>query len=95
MQSLIYDAYPDSLVTACAINMDSPVDYLRTFNLHMPVAHHAESIFSRMKIGWQYGAYPPLYLLIDKRGIIRWRSNGQGTITFTQLAEMVETLAVE
>ena len=95
MQSLIFDAYPDSRVAVCAINMDGPIDHLRSFGLVMPMLQHADAAFARMKLGWQYGTYAPLYLVIDKRGIIRWKSNGQGSISVEHVATMIDGLLEE
>lgn len=95
MQSQIFEVFPDSLLEICGLNADAPVDYLRSLGMRMPMTHHSDAAFARMKIGWQFGAYPPLYLLIDKQGVIRLRSVGQGAVTIERVAELAGELLRE
>jgi len=98
-QTYIRDAYPDSLVAVCSINMDATLDWILTYrqqyNLHIPLLHHAGAAFQRYRIGGQFGAWPPAHIIIDKRGVIRWRSIGTFSIAMQDAARMVGELIRE
>jgi len=86
-------------VTALTLNMDAGMDWLlpyRTqYNLHIPLLHHAAAAFERFHLGRQWQTVAPLYILIDKRGVIRHRSFRQGSVTIEELAQLVAQLVQE
>ena len=79
--------------------MDAGLDWLlpyRTdYELHLPIMHHADAAFDRYHLGREFRTAPPLYIVIDKQGIIRHRSSRQGSISIEEVAELVEQLLAE
>lgn len=96
---MIFDQFPDSLVSVWAINQDAEFDWLnpyrQQYNLHLPIMHHADVAFERFHLGRAWSTFAPLYIIIDKRGVIRHRSFRQGSIRLERVAEMVQELVNE
>lgn len=44
-------------------------------NLDMPLMYDASSAFESHQVGWQWGSYPPCYLIIDQNGMVVKRRN--------------------
>ena len=55
----------------------------------------AEEAFDTFRLGRAYRNLPPLYIVIDKHGVVRHRSNGSGSISVEEVKEMVEELLGE
>jgi len=65
--------------------------------LHMPFMGEAEHAFNRYHLGFSFRLLPPMYIVIDKDGIIRHRStrrddNTVGTERVVKVLEIVEEL---
>jgi len=65
------------------------------FPLHLPIMKNAEHPFERYHLGREFRMLPPLYIVIDKQGIIRHRSFTQGSISLEDVASLVEQLLAE
>jgi hypothetical protein len=98
-QHLIAEQFPDSLVAVWGVNRDATLDwfgpYRQTYGLTIPILHHADSVFSRYHVGGELGVWPPAYIVIDKRGAIRHRSNVLGSISIQQVSDLVRDLLTE
>ena len=101
---MIYDAHPDSLVEVWILNEDSEANdlvlYTDEYNLHIPIMYGADDAFDRYRLGRQYHVLPPLYIIIDKHGIVRhrsWRRGGdpEGKEKIEELVEIVNGLLEE
>ena len=81
------------------VNMDATFDWLvkyrQDYGLHLPIMKNADVAFERYHLGRQWQCLPPLYIVIDKHGIVRFRDWGQGAITLENVADLVEELLGE
>ena len=48
---------------------------------HMPIMEDTAEAFDAFRLGIAHRTWPPLYIVIDKRGIVRHRSLSQGSIS--------------
>ena len=96
---MIYDAFPTDQVEAWAINVDAGLDWLEPFrqehDLHLPIMRDAVEAFDAFRLGRAFRTWPPLYIIIDKNGVIRHRSLTQGSISLEEVAQIVEELLEE
>jgi len=98
---LIYDAFPDSLVEVWMLNADEHIEtdwldnFRQEYGLHLPIMGEAQEAFAKFRLGREYRTLPPLYILIDKQGVVRLRSLRQGSISLEEVVTMVEELLEE
>ncbi|MCF7810530.1 hypothetical protein K9N50_06040 [bacterium] len=55
----------------------------------------ADDAFTTYKLGRSFRTLPPMYIIIDKKGIIRHRSVDQGSISLEDIADLVAELIEE
>ncbi|MDP8229057.1 MAG: hypothetical protein P9M15_06360, partial [Candidatus Electryoneaceae bacterium] len=95
----ILDIFTDDRVEVWMLNHDGTLDWLNNYrleyNLHLPIMKNADVAFERYRLGRQWHCLPPMYIVIDKHGIVRFRDTGQGAITLEGIAELVEELLRE
>jgi hypothetical protein len=83
------------------INEDAEQDWFAQFrqdhpNVQLPIMKGASEAFDTFRLGWQqFRTVAPMYIVIDKHGIVRHRSNVRGSITVEEVKEMVEGLLAE
>jgi len=86
-------------VECVTLNVDAELDWLmpyrEQYGLHLPIMHHATGAFDQFHLGRAYRNAPPLYVVIDKGGIVRHRSWRQGSISLEDVAELVDSLVRE
>ncbi len=75
--------------------MDWFETYRQEHDLHLPIMRDADEAFDAFKLGRAYRTWPPLYIVIDKLGVIRHRSLAQGSISLEEVAQIVEELLEE
>ncbi len=95
----MFDVYPDSLVEVWALNKNTGLEWLEPYrqghNLHLPIMQHSDEAFTRFRLGRQFHTVEPLYTVIDRRGVVRLRSWGQGSVSIEEVAELVRELLEE
>ncbi|NQU05924.1 MAG: hypothetical protein HQ568_07510 [Calditrichaeota bacterium] len=98
-QTLIEEVYPDSLVEVWVLNWDANHDRLREIrqdnNIYLPMMEGADEAFETFNLGRSFRTLPPMYIVIDKHGIVRHRSIDQGSISLEEIADMVGELIEE
>ena len=83
------------------INEDAEQDWFAQFrldfpNVHLPIMKDAGEAFKTYRLGWRpFRTVAPMYIIIDKHGRIRHRSNERGSISVEEVKEMVEELLGE
>lgn len=81
------------------MNNDASLDWLVNFridyNLHMPIMQNADEACDAYHLGREYRTLPPLFMVIDKEGMVRHRSLGRGSISIEAVAELVAELLEE
>ena len=81
------------------VNSDASMDWLTAFraeySLSLPILKNADVAFESFRLGYEYQAAPPLFVVIDKHGIIRHRSLGRGSISIEAVGEMIDELLEE
>lgn len=104
---MIHEQFDDSQVEVWTLNMDAGIDWLLPyrqgdyhqgdahFPLHLPIMKDCDDAFYRYRLGREFRMLPPLYIVIDKQGIIRHRSYVQGSISLEAVAELVGELLNE
>ena len=79
--------------------MDASLEWLTSFrenySLHLPILKNADEAFTSYRLGYLFRTLPPLFIVIDKRGIVRHRSLGRGSISIEEVAELMERLLQE
>lgn len=79
--------------------MDASADWFETYvsdySVEMPLMQHADDAFERFEIGPEISVWPPVYIAIDKQGIIRHRSVGLGSVSVEAMAHLVGELVDE
>ncbi|HHE47129.1 MAG TPA: hypothetical protein ENL08_05450 [Bacteroidetes bacterium] len=55
----------------------------------------ADEAFDIFRLGRRFRTWPPLYIIIDKHGVVRHRSLVQGSISLEEVKAMVEELLEE
>ncbi len=79
--------------------MDASLDWIQNYrsqyNIVVPLLHHANSAFIRYRVGGQFGAWPPVHIIIDKSGIIRWRSIGNYSLIMDDAQRLIKELLNE
>ncbi|MBC8465573.1 hypothetical protein H8D57_00960 [bacterium] len=62
------------------MNTDSGLDWLLPFrteyNLSLPIMYDLQEIDETFYMGFDHWVFPPLWLIIDKQGIVRIRDDG-------------------
>ena len=77
------------------MGLDWLLPYREQHSLHLPIMYNAQSAFSRFRLGRAFRVLPPLYIVIDRNGVIRHRSWGQGSISIGAVAGLIEELLEE
>lgn len=81
------------------VNKDASTEWLdnfqATYDLHMPIIRNADEAFSCYRLGREFRTFEPLFIIIDRQGIIRHRSFGRGSITIEAVADKIEELLNE
>ena len=64
--------------------------------IYLPMMERADEAFDRFNLGWDpYRMVPPMYIVIDKHGIVRHRSivrGGGGREKIVEIAEIIKEL---
>ncbi len=104
---MIHDRFDQDDVEVWTLNEDTGLDWLLPyragdyhvgvpgFPLHLPIMKNCEDAFERYHLGRDFRMLPPLYIVIDKQGIIRKKSLVQGSISLEDVASLVEELLGE
>ena len=93
--------FPDSLFEVWTLNADEhiEVDWLVNFRqeymLHLPIMGEAHEAYAKFRLGRDYRTLPPMYILIDKQGVVRHRSLRQGSISLEEVVTKIEELLEE
>jgi len=86
-------------VEVWALNTDAGPEWLLPYRqekgLTLPLLYQPGEILDNYKLGRRWREFPPLYMVIDKQGVVRHRSWGQGSITGEQVRALMETLLME
>ena len=81
------------------VNKDASIEWIdnfqTTYDLHMPFLQGADEAFNCYRLGREFWTIEPLFIVIDKQGIIRHRSTGRGSIEIEAVAEMIEELLAQ
>lgn len=93
---MIYDAFRSDSVEVWSLNADLNIadDWLTNYriekNLHILLMENADEAYDRFRLGLNYRKLPPMYVLIDKHGIVRYRSYGEGLDGREKIEEIAE-----
>ena len=69
------------------MNIDSLKGYRDSYDITLPIMPNATDVCTTFRLGRDFRQLPPLYIVIDKRGIIRHRSLRQGGLQGTEKIE--------
>ena len=104
---MIHDRFNRDEVEVWTLNEDTGLDWLLPYSsgdyhagvsgfpLRLPIMKNCEDAYERYHLGREFRMLPPLYIVIDKQGIIRHRSTSQGSISTEDVASLVEELLAE
>ncbi len=70
-------------------------NFRQEYGLHLPIMGEAHEAFAKFRLGREYRTLPPLYILIDKHGVVRYRSLRQGSISLEEVVAIIEELLGE
>ncbi len=93
LQRLVAPSFsPDSLSIAGICNTATPawlLGYRTQMGVTFPlISQGAGALFAKYRVGALYGASPPSYFIIDRRGIIQFRIDDQ----FGRFEDMINTI---
>ncbi len=78
------------------INGDATKDWMLNFrqqyDLSMPLMMRTEHEAEKYRIGFDYMTLEPLYIIIDRDGVVRFRDWSQGAISIEEVAERMSEL---
>ena len=81
------------------VNRDASDDWVDTFrdehNIHMPFMRNADDAFEDYRLGREYRTVEPLFIVIDKNGIIRHRSFDKGSVSIEEIRDLIEGMVGE
>ncbi len=82
------------------LNVDAGLDWLLPYReqyaLSLPIMYQLdEDVYRRYRLGREYRTLPPLYIVIDKHGVVRHRSWSQGSISLEAVHALIEQLLAE
>lgn len=60
--------------------------------INIPILYQASSAFNAFNIGYDYFTYLPMYVIIDKQGVVRMRSDW---INFDNATDLIDELLNE
>ena len=80
--------------------MDASLDWFESYlgehpELDLPMMKDADKAFDAFRLGRAHRSEPPMYIVIDKHGVVRHRSLGQGSISLEEVRDMVAELLGE
>lgn len=102
-QTDIYDAHGDEQVEVWILNSDAGLTWLNNYRndqdmhydverINVPMMYPATQAYSVCEVGEQYGNWEPVYMVIDKNGIIRDRG---GYPWWEDVNALIETILNE
>ena len=78
MQWQIFISFPRESLAVVGVNNTSSVTWLRTYRTQSGVAYplvydSSSALFGAYRVGISFGNVPPTFIIIDRKGVVRYR----------------------